>query len=313
MERPTCILSSAVTGGHHLRRTWAYLGVTRTCEREPTALSPSYLVAPAYFVRTQPTPPAALQTDPAVARITTVVRQFIRARLLARPVALRNQRAIVSFTFDDFPHSAVTNGARLLEKFGGRGTFYLTGSYCGRTIEDVEQYQAEDLAVLAGAGHEIGCHTFSHPRVSTLSAAALGRELELNASFLARHLPGIEFRTFAYPFGDVSFMATLQLQKRFAACRSIEHGFNVGRADLGRLRSVRLYDRVIGPGQVSDIINQAVASGAWLIFYTHDVADNPSNFGCTPSLFEHALELVTSAGAEILPVFAALTAAGGRH
>jgi peptidoglycan/xylan/chitin deacetylase (PgdA/CDA1 family) len=45
---------------------------------------------------------------------------------------MRNRRAIVSFTFDDFPSSAVSNGARLLEDHGARGTFYLTGSYCGR-------------------------------------------------------------------------------------------------------------------------------------------------------------------------------------
>ncbi len=239
------------------------------------------------------------------------VRRSIRTALFARTVTMRNPRAIVSFTFDDFPLSAVLNGARLLEDYGARGTFFMTGSYCGRVVDDVTQYGAENLATLTGAGHEIGCHTFTHPRVSKLSSAALNSEIELNAAFLARHLPGVELRTFAYPFGDVSLAATMRLQSRFAGCRSSEPGLNIGIADLGRLRSVRLYDRLIGPGEVSDIIKQAVTRNAWLIFYTHDVDKTPSRFGCTSSLFEHALKSAISAGAEIRPVDAAIKAVTG--
>ena len=211
----------------------------------------------------------------AVSRALAAVRHSVRTALFSRTVAMRNRRAIVSFTFDDFPQSAVLNGARLLENHGARGTFYLTGSYCGRVVDNVPQYGAEDLAVLAQAGHEIGCHTFSHPRVSALSAAALNREIKLNAAFLARHLPGLQLRTFAYPFGDVSFTATMRLQSKFVCCRSSEPGFNSGTADLGRLRSVRLYDRLVSPEDVSNIVEQAVTRTAWLIFYTHDVTRIP--------------------------------------
>ncbi len=239
------------------------------------------------------------------------VRRYIRTALFGRTVTMCNRRAIVSFTFDDFPLSAVSNGARLLEDHGACGTFYMTGSYCGRVIDGVPYYGAENLPALTGAGHEIGCHTFTHPRVSKLSAAALYSELELNAAFLAHHLPGTKFRTFAYPFGDVSFAATMRLQSRFAACRSSEPGLNIGMADLGRLRSIRLYDRLIGPDAISDLIKQAVTRSAWLIFYTHDVDKTPSRFGCTPSLFEHAVKSTISAGAEIRPVDAALKAVTG--
>jgi peptidoglycan/xylan/chitin deacetylase (PgdA/CDA1 family) len=243
-----------------------------------------------------------------VSQTLAAVRQSFRTALFARTVAMRNERAIVSFTFDDCPRLAVSNGARLLEDRGVRGTFYLTGSYCGRVIDNIPQYSAGDLAALAGAGHEIGCHTFTHARVSTLSAAALTREIDLNAAFLAGHLPGLELHTFAYPFGDVSLAATILLQSRFAVCRSIEPGLNVGIADLGRLRSIRLYDRLLAPDDVSGLVKQAVATTAWLIFYTHDVAQTPSSFGCTVPLFEHALKSAISAGAEIHPVNAAIKA-----
>lgn len=247
-------------------------------------------------------------TNGTFSRTLATVRQSVRAALFARAVTMRNKRTIISFTFDDFPQSAVSNGARLLQEYGAAGTFYVTGSYCGRIIDDVQQYDTEDLSTLVRAGHELGCHTFTHPRVSTLSAASLSREIELNATFLARHLSGVELRTFAYPFGDLSFASTMRLQSRFAGCRSSQHGLNVGRADLGRLRSVRLYDRLIDPEGVTEIINQAVARNAWLIFYTHDVDQTPSNFGCTPSLFAHAVRSAISAGAEIRPIGASIDA-----
>jgi peptidoglycan/xylan/chitin deacetylase (PgdA/CDA1 family) len=246
-------------------------------------------------------------------RILIAARRLLRSAAFSRTVAMRNRRAIVSFTFDDFPQSAVVNGARLLEDHGALGTFYLTGSYCGRVIDGIPQYCEKDLAALVAAGHEIGCHTFNHRRVSTLSAVELSRELDLNATFAARHLPGIALRTFAYPFGDVSFAATMRLQSRFAGSRSIEPGFNSRSADLGRLRSVQLYDRLVSAEEVSNIINQAVARTAWLIFFTHDVTQSPSSFGCTPSLFEHAIKFAIAAGAEVRPMLAAIEAVTALH
>jgi peptidoglycan/xylan/chitin deacetylase (PgdA/CDA1 family) len=249
---------------------------------------------------------AALLMKRIVSQKLTAIRRSIGSAVFARTVSMCNRRAIVSFTFDDFPQSAVSNGARLLERNGARGTFYLTGSYCGRVIGNVLQYRADDLAGLVSAGHEIGCHTFSHSRVSTLPGNALDREIDLNASFLERCVPGLAFGTFAYPFGDFSHGAAVRLRSRFAGCRSSEPGLNTGTIDLGRLRSIRLYDTLIDSEKVSGLIKQAVTSTAWLIFYTHDVTEVPSSFGCTPSLLEHALKSAIHAGAEIRPVNAAI-------
>src|SRR5262249_47331245 len=156
------------------------------------------------------------------------------------------------------------------------------------------------------AGHEIGCHTFSHKRVSTLNAKELKKEIDLNAEFVARHLPNTVLHTFAYPFGDVSFSATLELQRIFASCRSIQFGLNSNNADLGRLRAVRLYDGVIDHNRVSTLIQQTIETYAWLIFYTHDVDEQPSSFGCRPRLFEYAVKTAVSLNAKVLPIYSAV-------
>ncbi|MGY3602740.1 polysaccharide deacetylase family protein [Bradyrhizobium sp. Lot11] len=226
---------------------------------------------------------------------------------------MRNQSAIVSFTFDDFPKSAVSNGARLLQDFGVRGTFYASGSYCGRVVEDITQYCVGDLAALARAGHEIGCHTFTHVRASTLSRKSLNREIDFNAAFLSGQLPGLDLRSFAYPFGDISLSATMQLQSRFSSCRSSQPGLNIGAADLGRLQSVRLYDRLVDAREISELIRQVVTHNAWLIFYTHDVSERPSHFGCTPDLLMHAIETAREACLEILTMDNAVKAICARN
>ena len=40
--------------------------------------------------------------------------------------------------------------------------------------------------------------------------------------------------------------------------------------------------------QIHRVFDEAVATNGWLIFYTHDVADTPSPWGCTPGLLRHA-------------------------
>jgi peptidoglycan/xylan/chitin deacetylase (PgdA/CDA1 family) len=233
--------------------------------------------------------------------IWDLLRQVVR-KATAKSIVLKAPRPIVSFTFDDFPRSAILNGAKILERHGARGTFYGAGSYCDQSVEGVVQYSAQDLPQLVRSGHEIGCHTFNHRRVSTLSKNALLAEIELNRTFFARHLPALKMKTFAYPFGDQSLSATLRLQRIFDACRSTDSGLNAGRIDLGRLRANRLYNSVIDVRKVGELIHEAAASNAWLIFYTHDVDPTPTRFGCTPRLFEEAVKMAASSGARLLPV-----------
>ena len=61
------------------------------------------------------------------------------------------------------------------------------------------------------------------------------------------------------------------------------------------------------------LIKEAAASNAWLIFYTHDVDKQPSKYGCTPGLFEAALETALAEHRDILSVRNALGMIGFRQ
>src|SRR6266446_114445 len=82
--------------------------------------------------------------------------------LFTRPVAIRNRQPIISFTFDDFPRSALLTGGAILEQRGLRGTYYASLGLMGQTAPTGPIFVREDLRMLIARGHEVGCHTFNH-------------------------------------------------------------------------------------------------------------------------------------------------------
>jgi hypothetical protein len=71
---------------------------------------------------------------------------------------------------------------------------------------------------------------------------------------------------------------------------------------LNLLRANCLYGDVDMSQQIQDLISENVKQKAWLIFYTHDVRLNPSEYGCTPALFEFAVSQAAKSGSRILTV-----------
>jgi peptidoglycan/xylan/chitin deacetylase (PgdA/CDA1 family) len=223
---------------------------------------------------------------------------------------LRNATPMVSFTFDDIPQSAATTGARILEDHGAHGTFYVSGGLVGTTSPNWAVVDVQDLLALHRRGHEIGCHTFSHKRACDLDAQSMAEEIERNRDYL-RTLDGtITVGNFAYPFGYGSFARKLQLRTEFKSCRSIVPGVNSGAVDLQFLRSMPLIDRRIDRDGIERAFDQALNTNGWLIFYSHDVAERPSPYGCSPALMNHALEAASRRKIPVLNMAEALRCAG---
>ncbi len=223
-------------------------------------------------------------------------------RLRTKTASMRNNAPLVSFTFDDVPDSAYLNGARILEDFGSRGTFYIAGGTCGKQEQHWRVILPEQVAALHAHGHEIGAHTFSHVNVQVLSARGMRTEIRKNEERLRQLCGDIRIENFAYPFGDLSLPRKLQLQRHYASCRGIYEGINAGRIDLGLLKVEPLYGRVADADPLASLLDNVVRQNGWLIFYTHDVAEAPSHIGCTPALLEAALRLVQELGIEVVTV-----------
>ena len=48
-------------------------------------------------------------------------------------VDIRLERGMISFSFDDFPADALSNGGKILEEHGCRGTYYAASGLAGST------------------------------------------------------------------------------------------------------------------------------------------------------------------------------------
>jgi peptidoglycan/xylan/chitin deacetylase (PgdA/CDA1 family) len=241
------------------------------------------------------------------ARIGTKLARHLRAA----PFDLRNTGPMVSFTFDDAPISAATRGAAMLEEYNARGTFYVSGGLVDSWSGNWTTVSADDVVDLHRRGHEIACHTFSHARATDLTEEAMAAELEKNRRYLLSLDSSIRIENFAYPYGTGSVLRKGQLGKLFRTSRGILPGVNSGTVDLQYLRSSPLIDCEIDAEGIDRAFDEAVATNGWLIFYSHDVEDEPSRYGCSPALLRHALDAAARRKMPALSVADALRFAGG--
>jgi peptidoglycan/xylan/chitin deacetylase (PgdA/CDA1 family) len=226
------------------------------------------------------------------------------------PFRLRNKAPMVSFTFDDTPRSAAAVGVPILDAYNARATFYVAGQLVDQWSGHWTGISADEIVELHRQGHEIACHTFSHTRTTDLDAAALAAEIEDNRRYLLALDPSIKIENFAYPYGIGSVLRKGQLGKIFQSSRGIIPGANSGVVDLQFLRATPLIDRDIDRDGIDRAFDEAVAKNGWLIFYSHDVATEPSPYGCSPSLLRHALDAASHRNVRILSVADALRTAG---
>ena len=173
------------------------------------------------------------------------VSHRLAMHLHASHFQMRNAMPMVSFTFDDLPKSAVTNGADLLEAHGARGTFYVSGGLVGVGTPYWTAGDAGDVLSLYRRGHEIGCHTFSHHRACDLNVASLANEIMRNRGYFRALDASIETQTFAYPYGYGSFGRKHQLKDQFQ--------LTVLMAEQNFTQAIRIADRgyVIVHGRIA--------------------------------------------------------------
>jgi peptidoglycan/xylan/chitin deacetylase (PgdA/CDA1 family) len=225
-------------------------------------------------------------------------------------VNVRTSVPIVSFTFDDIPENAWTNGARILEEEGVRGTFYVSGTFIDHPDTDLKTISAAGCADLVAKGHELGCHTYSHHKLTTFSRKALIDDLEHNDQTLRAFDNVSEKRNFSVPYGMASLRMQPILRDRFATSRSIMPGINRGQIDPYNLAAVELRP---DPAYLSDAdrwLTDVLSNPGWLVFFTHDVSDDPTFYGCTEDKLRQLIQSAKDGGAQIMTVDAATRALG---
>lgn len=229
------------------------------------------------------------------------------------PAWMKNERPLVSFSFDDVAKSAAHSGARLLAEHGATGTFYVSGSLVGTQGDYWINADRDDIAELIRSGHEIGCHTHGHLSIANATPERIFAETRTNTRFLRTLEPNLKIDNFAYPFGRASLGLKKRLATRFHSSRGTRAEVNHGRIDLQLLSAFPLIDRKMTPRGIDRILDRAVQTNGWAIFYTNDVALQPSPYGCSPALLAYALTAAEARGIECAPIRDALAKIGAER
>ncbi len=237
------------------------------------------------------------------ARLAALVRlETLLAGCLKRKRALqRSPGPIVSFTFDDFPRSALTVGGAILSEYGVRGTYYASMGLLGMRTIVGEMFNSGDLEALVSAGHELACHTLDHKLCSDMAASRLLASCRENQGRIAAVPGSANPRSFSFPEGVVTVAAKEALGAMYDTCRTIEPGVNRDPVDLAFLRAYRVYAES-GVAGVCEAIRRNERENGWVILYAHDVGASPSQYGCTTSQFREVVRCAVESCSEVLPV-----------
>lgn len=227
-----------------------------------------------------------------------VKRQLAR-RLARAPLAIPAGQ-YVSFTFDDFPKSAVEIGAALLERHGWRGTWYAATGFLGRDTHHGAMFDAGDIARLSEAGHEIACHTTSHLDAASAPLSTTLEDAAGNTAALESF--GVEITNFAFPYGEATPGVKRELGKRYDTLRGVQPGINRDGADRHLLKAVGVDGGEPGIDRALGYLREMGNTPGWLIYYIHDVQEVPTEWGCRPDQLARVCDAVAKSGVEVCAV-----------
>jgi len=153
--------------------------------------------------------PPLLDRDQLPPRSIAGPERFARGRILIGDDASGR----LALTFDDGP-KAETTGAILdeLDRRGARATFFVNAYRLAGRSANAERQRAL-LRRAAAAGHAIGNHTFSHPRLTDLAPAEQAHQIVAGELGIERVL-GERPYLFRPPFGRMTEAATELLRRR---------------------------------------------------------------------------------------------------
>jgi hypothetical protein len=237
-----------------------------------------------------------------IARSPDFVQRFVSRHFGKRTVSMALPHPIISFTFDDFPVTALTEGASILESHGSFGTYFAALGLLDRSARVGRIASASDLEAVVQRGHELGCHTFSHCHSWRTPPAVFDESVRDNRHALSQLLPGYRFRSLSYPISPPRPRTKRLMEQYFQCCRGGRQTFNSGQTDLNRLNAFFIEKCGESIESIQRLIDDACFAKGWLIFATHDVSSKPTRFGCTIDFFQKVVASAARSGAKVLPI-----------
>jgi peptidoglycan/xylan/chitin deacetylase (PgdA/CDA1 family) len=150
------------------------------------------------------------------------------------PAPAGGRQKALALTFDDGYRNVFENATGPMAEQGFHGIQFLVTNFLGgvnewdtRVGETAERLMDEvQVREWMGAGHEIGSHSLSHPRLTRLSVRDAREEIVASRKKL-EDLFGRRIRHFCYPYGDWNeAVRELVVEAGYETASSIRFGVN---------------------------------------------------------------------------------------
>ena len=184
-----------------------------------------------------------------------------------------NRTGAVSLTFDDGLSSHVKLAAPILTARGLPGTFFVTIGNVGIPYGG----NWSDWQNISDRGHEIGCHTITHPDLTTCSPSKLFDEVVLSKRIIEENITDMRCESFNYPMGRYNSTVLDLVSRTYIAARGDDHNITSPPAPNPKTPENRYSVIPVNFGgsetaeEMSDLLNDTLDTGGWLVEMIHAV------------------------------------------
>ncbi len=186
-----------------------------------------------------PTPTPTATATPSPTPKITIPR--IEVSPTAIPETIDPTKPMVALTFDDGPTTSVTNRILdVLEQYNAKATFFVVGNRLGSTGCKATVTRAYAL------GCEIGNHSYTHPKLNTLSASEIQKEITKTNDAITKII-GAPVTLFRPPYGFINDMV-----RAYANAPLIF--WSIDSEDWKSRNAVKVYNRIMSKVKDGDII-----------------------------------------------------------
>ena len=199
-------------------------------------------------------------------------------------------KAAYSLSFDDGLISQYKYVAPILDKYNLKATFYIvTDNLQADSTSPAAWHYGywHQFIKLSKNGHELGSHSATHPKITSLSdgsdkdSGTLQYELNAPIRALRNYLPSYKFITFAYPYVDFNEHVMEETAKLYSSSRGHGSGFNPAHSPVWMNIQAHSLEYSSDRTLESDIAKittledwisrNTIAKGGWTVYLAHDV------------------------------------------
>jgi len=211
------------------------------------------------------------------------------------------ERPLVSVTFDDGLESQFKDAIPVLDKYGIKATFFLASGL----LDSQDHLTPSQVVKIVKDGHSLGSHGVNHIYLNNLSNEKLNYELKNSQELLSSkfNYPVIDF---ALPYGAYDEITLSGIEKYYRSNRTVEPGLNsIVDFNIYKIKS-KVMELSEPVSDITDLVNQAKQSCAWLVLVYHDIDNNGDFFSVTPENFNLQMLELKKSGIEIVTYSRAL-------